>query len=114
MDETGKLSLLEQYILFKNPEYVMSHGTRVVEDGSENYAIKATIPSGLLGSVTMEAVCYAEKNLAVPVLILSSEQLKILHDHKIFVIARKRRLLAENESYICLPSRSEIKRINAL
>lgn len=109
-----KLILLGFYDLFKNPEYVMSHGTRVVEDGSENYTIKATIPSRLLGNVTMEAVCYVEKKMAVPVMILSSEQLTILHDNNIFMITRKRKLLTENETYLCIPSRAEIEKIESI
>lgn len=115
MSEKGKLSLLGLYDLFKNPEYVMSHGNLIGgADGFTSFTIKATVPSGLLGNVTMEAVCYAEKKMAVPVMILSFEQLKILHDNNIFVITRKRKLLTENQSYLCIPSRTEMERIDSI
>ena len=108
------MSLVEIYDKFRNPEFVMKFGTRLVDGNLETYSIKGTIPTSALGDVTFESLYFVGKSVAIPVMILSGEQLKVLNNNKISIIARERKLLSENPSYICIPSRGEMEKIDLI
>lgn len=114
MNGNRSTSLVRIYDELRDPNFVIEHGTKVVEDSRESFTTKAVVPTRSLGNVTIESIYFVGSTVAIPVMILSLEQLEILRKNHIFVIARKRKLLADSETFICIPNRGEIERIDAL
>lgn len=111
MADDKTLSLVKVFDQFCDSEFIRSHGVKVVEQDHDFYTIKGKIVTNLLGSVTLESVCNAGKNIAVPVMILDIDQVRILREHGIAIAVRKRRHSKGNGEYFCFPTRDIFEKI---
>ena len=111
MDENSVAGLIRVYDLFSDSKFVKDHGLKVEKNGREFYTIKGKISTNLLGSVILESIFYVGKNVTLPVMIMSIEQVKILLDHDIKIIARRRKHRTDRGMYLCIPTRDVFERI---
>lgn len=111
MDEDKLADLMRVYDLFNDPKFVKNHGIKVVENGREFYTIKGRISTDLLGSVTLESTFNVSKDITIPVMIMSVEQVKILHDNGVKIIARRRKHRIDRGMYLCFPTRDVFEKI---
>jgi len=105
------MDAIEFYDAFKKPEFIMAHSHPIREGDRDVYSVKTKVAIPLLGMVTLGAAYYFGLRKITPVIFLSDEQVKILREHRIPLVLKKRKHPTTDEVYFCFPTRSIFERI---
>ena len=109
------MSFVNLYNQLTKPSYVKQYGKISVENGTIMYSIRMKAVLHNLGEVVVGSAYFPRSKVAIPVLILSKEQVAILVKNHVFLPVRKRSgEIDENEKYICSLGRSAAKKIALL
>jgi len=97
--------------MFSNPEFVKKHGFLNKDEGYNIYSTKTRIKTNLLGEITLGTAYFMPLVQAVPVMFLTDDQVKILHDKGIVFKIRKRHNPVNSETHLGFPSKKIFERI---
>ena len=104
MDETTSLGLTQLYDLFGNPIFARSHRTSIAE-----------VAVGEIGKVTVGTAYYPHINVAIPILLLSEEQVRVLReDNGIYFKVKRRKHPTGEKVYIGFPKKPDIERMKLI
>ena len=103
--------LIKLYDAFRNPEFIMKHSHPIKENDLEVYTVKTKVKIPLLGMVTLGTMYYIGLVKVSPVMFLSDEQVKVLREHRVDLVIRRRKHPTVDETSFCFPSRSIFERI---
>lgn len=102
---------IKLYDLFRDPEFIMRHSHPIKEGDLEVYTVKTKVMIPFLGMVTLGTVYYRGLMKVSPILYLNEGQAKVLREHNLSLVIRRRKHPTTDEVYFCFPTRSVFERI---
>lgn len=114
MKSNTTLSLARLYDLFKDPAFVRKHCVMTEENGVKMFTGKAEVAAGQLGNVTLDTALYPRLNVAIPVMLLTERQVRILRENGIHFLVKRRDNPKDDHLYIGFPRKNTLERIDKL